>query len=135
MADDSKDLGYLTEDAEAEAGEYSVLVRFVSGTSISEQNALNFLEKVEDRYGFSFGPLYTLGDQGQFNWNDKDKTKRGMARTYVLYGFPTEAEADKFASELEAKAGVEWSYRDIPVELDDLGMMDDGIDKLQGKTL
>lgn len=127
MADATEDLGDLTEDAEAgvevgleaEAEAYSVLVRFVTDTSISEGAALNFLERVKEHYGFPYEPGYTLGGAGHLNWNDRDDTKRGMARTYRILGLPTEDEANKFAGELEVKKGVEWAYREIPIEIDD----------------
>lgn len=110
---------------------YSVLVRFVADTSVSKKAALNFLEKVKAHYGFSYEPLYRLGnnkgfDKG-FDWNDKDRTKRGMARTYAIRGLPSDEEAEKFASDLEAKVGIEWAYREVPIQIDDPGMGPDGV--------
>ncbi len=102
-------------------GLHSVLVRFVADTSVSEKAALNFLEKVKAHYGFPYESLYRLGDKG-FDWNDKDKTRRGMARTYVIRGMPSEEEAKKFASNLETKVGIEWAYREVPIKIDDPGM-------------
>lgn len=105
---------------------YSVLVRFVADTSVSEKAALNFLEKVKEHYGFPYEPLYRLGDKERFDWLDKDKTKRGMARTYVIRGLPSEGEAKKFASDLETKVGIEWAYREVPIKIDDPGMDPEG---------
>ncbi len=107
-------------------GLYSVLVRFVADTSVSEKAALDFLEKVKTHYGFSYEPLYMLGDKKRFDWLDKDKTKRGMARTYAIRGLPSEEEAKRFASDLEAKVGIEWAYRDAPIKIDDPGMGPEG---------
>ena len=117
----------MTDLAE-EPGEglHSVLLRFVMGTSVSEKAALNFLDKVKEHYGFPYEPLYKIGDKERFDWNDKDKTKRGMARTYVIRGLPSEEEAKKFASNLETKVGIEWAYREVPIKIDDPGMGPDG---------
>lgn len=107
-------------------GLHSVLVRFVADTSVSEKAALNFLEKVKEHYGFPYEPLYRLGDKERFDWLDKDKTRRGMARTYVIRGLPSEGEAKKFASNLETKVGIEWAYREVPIKIDDPGMDPEG---------
>ena len=95
---------------------YSVLVSFVTDNSVSEGAALNFLERVKEKYGFLYEPLYTAG---VFDWDAKDPTKRRMARTYAIRGFPTEGEADKFAADLEGKKGINQAYRELPVAIDE----------------
>lgn len=102
-------------ELEAEAESYSVLVEFVMDSSVSEAAALNFLERVKGHYGFTYGPYHGL----VFNWNDKNLTKRKMARIYRISGLPTEGEAVKFVAELVGKKGIDRAYREPTLEIDD----------------